>query len=262
MEMERTAKDLFLEERRQEIAKFVNDSGRVSVGELAKRFAVSLVTVRSDLQALAARNLIVRTHGGAVSFSRGSRELSLAIRSQQQVSEKDRIGLAAAALISDDNAIILDSSSTALAIARHLRRRQGLTILTNSIAIAYEMLQAPGVDVVMPGGMVRREMGSLIGANGWERLQELNIQKGFFGTFGLSLPEGLTDVSLPEAEIKRRLVGMCRQVVAVLDSTKWGRFGLASFAAPETITRVITDVHAPSDLVEQVRAIGIQVDLV
>ena len=260
--MEGTSKDLYLEERRQEIVKFINSTGRVSVAELAERFSVSEVTVRSDLQALASRNLIIRTHGGAVSSSHGSHELSLSIRSQQQVLEKDRIGLAAAALVSDDNAINLDSTTTALAIARHLRRRRGLTILTNSIAIAYEMLEAPGVTVVMPGGTVHRDVGSLIGATGLEPLQEFNIQKGFFGAYGLSLPEGLTDVSLPEVEIKRKLVGMCHEVIAVLDSTKWGRFGLASFAAPETISRVITDARAPRDLVEQVQAIGIQVDFV
>lgn len=260
--MDRSTSELYLEERRQEIVKFINECGRVSVSDLAARFAVSMVTVRSDLQALAERNLIIRTHGGAVSSSRGSRELSLAIRNELQVSEKDRIGLAAAALISDDNAVVLDSSSTTLAIARHLRRHRGLTILTNSIAVAHEMLDAPGVTVVMSGGTLRKDMGSLVGSNEIEMLKEFNIQRGFFGAYGFSLPEGLTDGSLPEAEIKRKLVSICHEVIAVVDSTKWGRFGLASFAAPEIIKRVITDVNAPSDLVEQVKALGIQVDRV
>lgn len=253
---------MYLEERRQEIAKFVESCGRVSVAELAEKFAVSVVTVRSDLQALAQRNLIVRTHGGAVTTSRASRELSLALRTQQQTSEKDRIGLAASTLISDDNAVVIDSSSTALAIARHLRQHRDLTILTNSIALANEMLDASGVTVVMPSGTVRRDMGSLIGGNDLALFQKFNFQRGFFGAYGFNLPEGLTDVSLAEAEIKRKLVAMCREVVAVIDSTKWGRFGLASFAAPETIHRVITDVHAPADLVEQVKAMGMQVELV
>ena len=262
MEQGNATGDMYLEERRQEIFKFIESNGRVSVNELADKFEVSPVTVRSDLQALAKRNLIVRTHGGAVTPGRGSRELSLAVRTQQQTSEKDRIGLAAAALISDDNAVIIDSSSTALAIARHLRQHRDLTILTNGIALAYEMLDAQGVTVLMPGGTVRRDMGSLTGGNDLESFRKFNIQRGFFGAYGLSLPEGLTDVSLAEAETKRKLVAMCREVVAVIDSTKWGRFGLASFAAPEIIHRVITDVHAPPDLVEQVRELGIQVDLV
>jgi DeoR/GlpR family transcriptional regulator of sugar metabolism len=262
MSDKRMPKNIYPAERRQEIAKRINDCERASVAELAGQFGVSEVTIRADLQALAARNLIVRTHGGAVAAGRGLRELSLADRTQQQVSEKDRIGAAGAALVSNDNAVILDASSTALAIARHLKHRRELTLLTNSIAIAHEMLDAPGVTVVMPGGTLRRDMASLTGGNGLEPLRGFNIQKGFFGAHGLSLPEGLTDVSLPEAETKRKLVAMCRQVFGVVDSTKWGRFGLASFAAPEVITCVITDAQAPADLVEQVRALGIKVTLV
>jgi DeoR family transcriptional regulator of aga operon len=256
------SKDLYLEERRQEIVKRIGDYGRVSVAQLADQFGVSAVTIRADLQALAARNLIVRTHGGAVLAGGRLHELSLAVRSQQQVLEKERIGIAGATLVSHGDAIILDSSSTSFAIARHLKQHRDLTILTNSLAVAHEMLDVAGVAVVMPGGTLRRDMASLTGGNGLEKLQGFNIQKGFFGATGLSVPEGLTDLSASEAEVKRLLVAMCRQVIAVLDATKWGRVGLASFAALEAIERVITDVNAPADLVERVRASGIQVTLV
>jgi DeoR/GlpR family transcriptional regulator of sugar metabolism len=254
--------DRYLEERRQEIVKQINTCGRVSVAELADQFRVSKVTIRADLQALAMRNLIMRTHGGAVPAERGLRELSLAVRSQQQMSKKDCIGAAGAALVAHGDAIILDSSSTAFAMARHLKRHRDLTILTNSLAIAYDMLDAPGVTVVMPGGTVRRDMASLIGSNSLELFHQFNIQKGFFGAHGLSLREGLTDVSLGEAEVKRPMIAMCRQVIAVLDSTKWGQVGLASFADLRTLQCVITDVDAPADLVSQVRALGIDVVLV
>jgi DeoR/GlpR family transcriptional regulator of sugar metabolism len=262
MVSKRVLKDLYPAERRQEIAKRINDCGRASVVELARRFGVSEVTIRADLQALVARNLIVRTHGGAVPTGRGLHEPSLADRTQQQVSEKDRIGAAGADMVSNGEAIVLDSSSTALAIVKHLKQHRDLTILTNSLVIAHEMLDAPGVTVVMPGGTVRREMASLTGGNGLESLRRFNIQKGFFGATGISVPEGLTDVNVGEAEVKRPLVAMCREVIAVLDATKWGRVGLASFAALECVHRIITDVKAPADLVEQVRALGIQVKLV
>jgi DeoR/GlpR family transcriptional regulator of sugar metabolism len=91
---------------------------------------------------------------------------------------------------------------------------------------------------------------------------KFNIQIGFFGVHGITLAEGLTDVSAGEAEVKRPLVAMCHQVVAVLDATKWGRVGLASFADLKTVHCVITDINAPADLIEQVRALGIQVMLV
>jgi len=256
------SKDLFLEERRQEILKWVEQEGRVSVTELSQKLDVSEVTIRTDLQALAERQLVIRTHGGAIAVGAGGYELALAMRRQQHIYEKSRIGQAAARLIFDDDAIFLDSSSTALAITKYLKRHRRLTIITNSLAVAQEMLDTPGVSVVMPGGTLQRDMASLIGADGLELLRKFNIQKGFFGAHGLSLSEGLTDVSADETEVKRLFVEMCHQVIVVLDATKWGKVGLASFAHFEQIDQVITDLDAPADLMEQVRAAGIEIMLV
>jgi DeoR/GlpR family transcriptional regulator of sugar metabolism len=252
-------KDLYLEERRQEILKQVSQRGRVSVLELSQQFGVSEVTIRSDLQALSESNLIVRTHGGAVPATRGMYDLSLASRRQLQIQEKSRIGAAGADLVSDGDAVFLDSSSTALTIAARLKQHRHLTIITNGLAVAQEMLDAPTITVVMVGGTLRRDTASMVGPDGLDVLRKYNIQKGFFGAHGISLPEGLTDVSADEAELKRPLVSMCRQVIAVLDATKWGQVGLASFASLEQIHSVITDCHAPGELVEQVRSFGIEV---
>lgn len=255
------SRDLYLEERRQEILRQVEQMGRVSVAELSQQLGVSEVTIRADLQALAGQNLIIRTHGGAISTG-NMYELALALRQQRQVQEKSRIGQAAAALVFDGDAIFLDSSSTALAIVQHLKNHRHLTIITNSLVIAQELQDTPSIRVVMSGGTLQRETASLIGVDGLELLRKFNIQKGFFGAHGLNLPEGLTDVSADEAEVKRALVHMCRQTIAVLDATKWGRVGLASFARPEQIQTVITDAHAPADLMAQVQAAGIEMVVV
>lgn len=255
-------RDLYLEERRQAIVSQVTQNGRVSVTELSQQFGVSEVTIRSDLQALAERNLVVRTHGGAVAANRGLYDLSLASRRQRQVQEKVRIGQAGAALVANGDAIFLDSSSTALAIAAHLKDHRHLTVITNGLAVGQELIDAPDVMVVMVGGTLRRDTASLVGTDGLEMLHKYNIQKGFFGAHGISLPEGLTDVSADEAELKRPLVAMCRQVVAVLDATKWGQVGLSSFAHVEQLHSVITDLHAPPDLVAGLRSLGIEVILV
>jgi DeoR/GlpR family transcriptional regulator of sugar metabolism len=257
-----TPRDLYLEERRAKILEQVTRAGRASVIELSRQFGVSEVTIRADLQSLAEQNLLVRTHGGAVSANSRLQDLSLALRRKQQVMEKSRIGEAAASMVVDGDAIFLDSSSTALAIARHLKCRRDVTIITNSLMVAYDMLNVSGLMVVMPGGMLRRDTASLVGMDGLGMLQKYNIQKGFFGAHGINLPEGLTDVSGAEAEVKRPIVSMCRQVIAVLDATKWGRVGLASFASPQQVHRVITDTHAPAQLVEAVRALGVEVILV
>jgi DeoR/GlpR family transcriptional regulator of sugar metabolism len=255
-------KDLYLEERRREILRQVDQAGRVSVAALSRRLGVSEVTIRADLQALAEQKLIIRTHGGAIPAHEGRYEIALAMRRQRQVQEKKRIGEAAAALVADGDAIVLDSSSTALAIVQHLKTRRHLTIVTNSLEAAQEMRDTPQVKVVMPGGTLRGDTASLIGTEGLEMLRKFNIQKGFFGAHGLSLPEGLTDVSAEEAEVKRFLVGMCRQTIAVLDATKWGRVGVASFARPDEVGLVITDADAPVEVVEQVRAAGVEVIIV
>jgi DeoR/GlpR family transcriptional regulator of sugar metabolism len=255
-----TSADYYPAERQQKILDKLNQTGRVSVVELCREFGVSEVTIRADLKILAQQNLIVRTHGGAVITPRP--ELSLIIRSQQQMPEKERIGREAARLIANGDAVFLDSSSTALAIARYLQHHRELTILTNSLAVAQVMIDAPGVTVVMSGGSVRRDTVSLIGADGLGLLKKFNIQKGFFGAHGISYPEGLTDVSSAEADVKREVIAMCREVIAVLDATKWGRVGLASFARLDELNKIITNHPIPPDLAEQVHTQGVKLEIV
>lgn len=255
-------RELSVAERRQEILERVNRSGRVAVNELSQDFGVSEVTIRSDLQALAGSNLLLRTHGGAIPANPGMQNLSLSLRRQQQVQEKAHIGAVAAGLISDGDAVFLDSSSTALAIAQNLKSRRYLTAITNGLAVAQELLDAPGVTVVVMGGTLRRDTASLVGAGGLEMLRGLNVRKGFFGAHGISAEKGLTDVSSEEAAVKRPLVAMCSEVIAVIDATKWGRVGLSSFAELSQLTKVITDAHAPSEMVARIRSAGIHVMLV
>lgn len=253
--------DLFREERRQAILDRLATVGRVSVAELSASFGVSEVTIRADLQALAERKLVVRTHGGAM-MTDGTNELALVLRRQHQVKEKSRIGAAGAAMVYDGDAIFLDSSSTSLAIARHLKQHQHVTVVTNSLEVAHELFDARHIDLIMVGGILQRATASFVGAYGLEQLQRLNLEKGFFGAHGISLGAGLTDVSPDEAAVKRPLVERCRQVVAVIDATKWGRVGVVSFAQLGQIDRVITDAGAPEELVQQVQAVGVAVETV
>jgi len=253
---------LYLEERRQQILEQVNRQGRVSVSDLSQSFGVSGVTIRADLQALADRNLLVRTHGGALPSNRGLYDISLAMRRQQHIFEKSRIGEVGASMVQNGDSVVLDSSSTALAIAQHIKNHRDVTVITNSLAVAHEMLDVSGVTVVMPGGSLQRDTASLVGAWGIKRrLKRYNVEKGFFGAHGINVPEGLTDVSDAEAKVKRPLVAMCRQVIAVLDATKWGKVGLASFADAEDVDCVITDVDAPPEMVDRIRSMGEEVIL-
>lgn len=254
---------LFLEERLDRILAMLHEHGRVSVAGLSRRFAVSAVTIRNDLTTLEQQGLLVRTHGGAMLRPNAGGELpAFALRKELHLAEKERIGRAAAALVRDGESIALDASTTAWQIARHLKDRRELTIITNGLFIALEFVDSPGVNVVMPGGSLRAASASLVGDHGACILERYHVQKGFFGAGGFSLEEGLTDTDQYEVELKRRMVERSKEVIAVVDSSKWGQVTFAPLTLVAQLDRVFTDTAAPAEMVAALRALGIQVHLV
>lgn len=249
---------IYPEIRRKAILDQVEKDGQITVQGLSQQFGVSEVTIRTDLQVLAESGLLMRTHGGAVAIA-GSPELSVVLRQQKQVHEKNRIGEYCAGLIHDGDAIFLDISTTALALSRHLSSHRNLTVITNSLITAQELLEIPSINVILPGGTVRRETLSITGEDGLSWVKKYNLRIGFFGAHGIGFPEGLTDVSQYEAQVKAEMVKQCKLVVGIFDATKWGRVGFASFAALNEVDIVVTDQNADDALVAQAVASGIEV---
>jgi len=256
---------MFGSERRRQIAELVELQERASVTELASRFQVSEVTIRKDLVRLEAEQVLTRVHGGAivagdgVRLGRASSEPAFQLRERLQQAEKYAIGATAARLIQDGDSIAMDASTTALQVARHLRGKRELTVITNGIRIATELAGLPGITVLMPGGRLRWEACSLVGTWGGPMLGRVNIQQAVVGAAGLTLEHGLTDVTEEEAEVKRAMVDAAQQVVAVIDHTKWGRVALSTFCPIGRVHLVITDARAPKAMVAEVRAQGIEV---
>jgi DeoR/GlpR family transcriptional regulator of sugar metabolism len=219
-----TAQKLFLQERLNQIVGLLQEQGRVSVADLSEKFGVSMVTIRHDLATLEQQRRLVRTHGGAVVKPDFVMEPpGFALRRQLHLAEKERIGRAAAALVRDGESVALDASTTAWQIARHLKDRRELTVVTNGLFIALEFLDSPGVTVVMPGGSLRIASASLVGNQGTCILERYHVQKGFFSAGGFTLEEGLTDTNQYEVELKQRMVDRSKEVIAVVDSSKWGQ---------------------------------------
>lgn len=245
-------------QRRQYIINALSDAGQLTVAELSQRFNVSEVTIRQDLQALSEQGLLQRTRGGALSIN-AMPEFSFDVRQQQQSAEKARIGQAATRLVHYGDTIFLDASTTAQAMLPYLKQISELTVVTNSLKLAIGLLDAPQIQVLMPGGNLRRTSISLVGQTDCDVLAGINIAAGFFGARGISVPEGLTDVELEEVRMKKMMVERCRQVVGVLDGRKWGKVAAYSFAMPDNIDTVITDVDAPAELVKQVQSYQIEV---
>ncbi len=256
---------LFLEERRRVILDDLNKNGRVSVKSLSERLRVSAVTIRQDLRALEDEGLLERTYGGAVSkqyssMLGGISELSFEVRRRKAEEEKLAIAQAASALVQDGYGIGLDASTTAFAMTSFLRRFDGLTIVTNSLLIAQQFLDTPRIQVIMPGGRLRRDSVALVDSP--ETIPELNLNLGFFGARGLSLQAGITDISPEETEMKRALFQRCMAAVILIDSSKWGQVSPYTYAALNQVDRIITSEAAPSDAVEQFRQAGVRVDQV
>ncbi len=237
----------------------LEQDGRVSVTDLSERFGLSQATIRLDLDALAEQGLLVRTHGGAIGPDRIDLELSFDARRRMASTQKQRIGIVAATMVEDGEAIALDASTTALALAAQIKARRDLTVITNGLFVALALLDAPDITVLMPAGFLRRDSVSLIGTESHDFISQFNFQKGFFGAKGFTLEEGLTDVNSAEVAFKRDLVAHTKRVIAIIDSSKWGRVGFASFATIDQIDCVITDDDAPPDMVAVVRDRGVKV---
>jgi len=257
--------DVFARERQEHIARIVEEHGRARVSDLSIRFQVSAVTIRKDLLILEAEHRLIRTHGGAISIDRSRPELSFDIRERLQADEKQRIGAAGAALVHDGESIVMDASTTALSVARHLTARGGwsqLTVITSGLRLASELAGHPGIIVLMLGGRVRWEALSVVGQLGDGLFSRINVQKAFLGAAGFTLESGLADATDEEAQIKRSMVAAAREVIAIVDNTKWERAAFATFCPTDQIGVVLTDEAAPPTMVRALAARGVEVRLV
>ena len=250
------------EERRRAILESINRDGRVLVGELARNFDTSEVTIRKDLEILHSHGLLHRTHGGALP----SRETALSdptLREKERLhrKEKNRIAQAAAAMTREGQVVVLDSGSTTTAVARALRRFHNLTVITNSVNIAAE-LAGTEVEVILTGGTLRKNSFSLVGPIAEDTLRRLNADVLFLGVDGLDARYGLSTPNLHEAKVNRVMVEISRKIVAVCDASKFGRRSLSLILPPSGVHRVITDRGAPKPEVQKLQKSGIEVTLV
>jgi DeoR/GlpR family transcriptional regulator of sugar metabolism len=253
---------VFARERQEQITRIVEEDGRARVTDLAGRFRVSAVTIRKDLLLLEGQRRVIRTHGGAIATGGSRPELAFEIRERLQREEKLRMGAAAAARVADGESIVLDASTSALYVARHLMDREawhGLTVVTNSIRIASELAGHPGITVLMLGGRVRWEALSVVGPLGDGVFRRVNVQKAFLGAAGFTIEAGLSDAMEEEAQIKRSMVAAAREVYALVDHTKWGRVASATFCRTDRLTGVFTDGEAPAAMVAALGEAGVEV---
>jgi DeoR/GlpR family transcriptional regulator of sugar metabolism len=248
-------------ERMQQVLRMLETRASVPVSELAEMFAVSEVTVRSDLTALARQGLVARVRGGVRALQQGQSEVGFDLRLRLEVERKRAIAKRAAAMIGESEAIAIDASTTGYYLALELRAKRELVVVTNGLLVATALADAPGTSVIVPGGQLRLSAMSLVGDFGTDMLRTTRINKGFLGARGLSIERGLMDLNPDEVRIKQEMADACEQVWGIIDGTKWHRSALLSFVSMNDLTGIITDPSAPADEVEAWRAAGVEVIL-
>jgi DeoR family transcriptional regulator of aga operon len=257
MEESKSDGDMPAEMRREQMLAFVNSRDFVRVSDLSARFGVSEVTVRGDLDTLADRGQLRRIRGGAMPRPMPQPERSFEEMQAARVDEKARIGELAASLVSQGETVILDVGTTTTAVARALANRLDLydvVIFTNSLNIAIELESAiPRFTVVVTGGTLRPMQHSLVDPMGGLMLERINARTVFLGCNGIDPNGGITNINLPEAEIKRRMLQAARQRVIVADGSKVGRVELAYLCGVDEIDLLITDSSADPAVLNALR---------
>ena len=255
---------LLVEERRRIILEVLDQHERVTVQNLVKRFGVSAVTIRGDLDTLMEAGALVRSHGGALKPLDGPADIAINVKKILHHEEKVRIGAAAAQLIQNDETVILDSGTTTLEVARQIavRKFKSLTMITNGLNIALELARQSQICIIMVGGILRHVSCSVVGPHAEQMLQGLNADRLFLGVDGLDLNIGLMTPDVLEAQLNAQLIRVAREVSVVADSSKFKRRSLSLIARLDTVHRIITDDKIDADIAAAIRSKGIELVIV
>lgn len=251
--------------RRERMLQVIAERQFVRVADLAETFGISDVTVRADLAALESAEGVRRVRGGAMAPTRGASRTELSFEESlvEFAGEKQRIGEHAASLVSSGMSVLLDVGSTTTAVARALVARTDLeqvTVVTNGLNIALELEPAIGrLSVVVTGGTLRRLQHSLVNPMGTVLLGRLRADLAIVGCNGVDAEHGLTNLNLPEAEVKAQMIASARRVVVVADGSKLGQVHLGRVATVEEVHTVVTGASAPVHEVQRLRRAGVDV---
>jgi len=256
------------DQRAKEILRLLLKHGKTSVEELTELFSTSPASVRRDLVRLEERGLVHRTHGGALLAGQAVYEpfrfdASFPVREERFTQEKHRIATAAVRLIEDGETVGFTAGTTTTQVARGLRHRKNLHIITNAVNIGMELSSSKGLDTTITGGCMRWPGAfSLIGPTAIESLNVVVMDRVFIGVCGVDPARGATTIEAEEAAVFRAMARRARQVVVVADSSKVGMISPAVICAAEDIDVLITDDGIAEDAAKAFSRCGVKVVIV
>jgi DeoR family transcriptional regulator of aga operon len=248
--------------RRSEILKLLEKQDNISVTALSKMYGVSEVSIRNDLTHPEHKGLLIRTRGGAIKKQPVNFDLSLNQRLRKAFSEKQKIGKKAVEYIREGDTIVMDSGSTTLQIAKNLDKFKQINLITNSLPIADAVADFEGVEVIIPGGILRSDMRSLIGPMAERNLLNYNCDIAFLAVDGVDCNNGISTPVLYEATFSRTMIEISNKVIVVTDSSKFQKRSFVKITTLDKIDVLITDKGIPAEDRETLEKMNIDLVLV
>jgi len=233
-------------ERKNMILRMLQEEKKVIVADLSKKFEVTEETIRRDLEKLEAQGLAQKTYGGAILSENPNADLSYTIRQKANVDKKRAIARKVAELIENGDHIMLDASSTAVFIAKELKSKKNLTIITTSIEILLELVDVSGWRVMGTGGTMKEGNLSFIGPHSEQMLENYHVDKAIVSCKGIDMKRGFTDSNEADAHIKKVILDSANTRILVADSTKFERVSFSKSCDIEDIDIFVTDTK-PTD---------------
>ncbi|MDD2979817.1 MAG: DeoR/GlpR family DNA-binding transcription regulator [Hespellia sp.] len=248
-------------ERKDEIIHMVTEDKVVKANLLSEKFQVSMETIRRDLEELEKEGIVKRVHGGAVINLAHSVEPDYSYREIKNYEEKLLIGKKAVSLVEDGETIIIDIGTTTLEFARFLRGKKKVTVLTNSLKIAFELMDDPNITVIIFGGKVRLGEGSTSGYWAEEMVDQFYADKLFLGVGTLETEKGIMDYHIEESNLRRHFIHHAKQIIGLADYSKFEADALNMVCETPKIDYIVTDEKTSKKVIKRLNEKGVQVIL-
>jgi DeoR family glycerol-3-phosphate regulon repressor len=235
--------------RQAEIVSLLREAGRVTVEDLAARFAVTPQTIRRDLNEMSEARLVTRIHGGAIAPS-GVANLAYEARKQVASPHKRLIGQAAAQLIPNDSSLFINIGTTTEEVAHALAEHTGLLVITNNLNVAAELHRNPAINLIIAGGSVRTSDGGIVGASTVDLIRQFRVDNAVIGTSAVDGDGTLLDFDIREVTVSRAIIENARRVILVTDSSKFARSAPVRIATLAEIDVLVTDRLPPGPIAD------------
>ncbi|HLW06971.1 MAG TPA: DeoR/GlpR family DNA-binding transcription regulator [Marinilabiliaceae bacterium] len=250
-------------ERREKILKYVQESGKVVVEELAKCLSVSTMTIRRDLQILDGQGLVIRTHGGAIVNNASLiDEVSYQEKVVTHIDTKRRIAGKASELVQEGYTIILDAGTTNMELAKLLISKKDVRVITNDILIAAYLYPYSNIEVFCCGGMVQNKTGAIVGGAAKEFFTGIFADIVFLGASAFNLKHGVTTPNYEKAQLKQQMLSAANQKVLMCDSSKYGKESFARVCQLQDLDLIITDFNFEQESLNSLSAKSVTIKAV